>query len=203
MEEMPAGEVSRSGAKRELERQLLTQAQALHSIKAGGLRMFTAMLAAVEKQRRQQPMPSVDDLLGRMLDAFGHHRSETERHERELRARLSALGAQPSRMRELGMGAGALARVNLGRIGGQNHGANARDAFVFEHLEIAMYQLLERLAERAGDPETAELARAGRADDEDMVAKIHRNWDNVLSLMLASKGIDPRHEQGDAPGPVE
>jgi hypothetical protein len=37
----------------------------------------------------------------------------------------------------------ALLRGNLGRIGAQNHGANARDAFVFEHLEIASWELLE------------------------------------------------------------
>jgi ferritin-like metal-binding protein YciE len=77
----------------------------------------------------------------------------------------------------------------VGALGGQNHGANARDAFIFEHLEIALLELLERLATRAGDPETAAVAHACLLDDQAMAAKITRNWDNVLSLTLASKQI--------------
>jgi ferritin-like metal-binding protein YciE len=83
----------------------------------------------------------------------------------------------------------ALLRAHAGRIGGQNHGASARDAFVFEHLEIASWELLEQLAERVGDQETAELARDCRAEDDEMAALIRRNFPNVLSLMLASEGL--------------
>jgi hypothetical protein len=85
--------------------------------------------------------------------------------------------------------------VLSGRIGGQNHGANARDAYVFEHLEIATYHLLEKVAERAGDTETAELARAHRGDNCEMGHKIRRNWENVLSLLLASEGVPPARDR--------
>ena len=125
--------------------------------------MFDVMLGAVRKQREAGELPEVQDLLERITKAFGGHEEETREHERRLRARLEALDAAPSRTRELGLGAAALVRANLGRIGGQNHGANARDAFVFEHLEIACWEILEQLAERTGDAETAELARIERA----------------------------------------
>lgn len=101
--------------------------------------MFGAMLPAVRRQRDERALPEVQDLLERMSNAFGGHEEKTREHERLLRERLAALGAAPSRPRELGMGAAALLRGNLGRVGGQNHGANARDAFVFEHLEIASW----------------------------------------------------------------
>nr|MBA3328770.1 DUF892 family protein [Solirubrobacterales bacterium] len=104
----------------------------------------------------------------------------------------------PARGRVTGMSVGARARARLGALGGQNHGANARDAFVFEHLEIANLHLLEQIAERVDDRETAQLARACRADDEEMAATINRNWTNVLSLTLASRGL-PTFRAQDGP----
>lgn len=168
---------------------LIEQLQTVHAIKAAALRMFEVMLAAVRRQRDEGALPEVQDLLVRMTDAFAGHEEQTRVHEQALRARLAELGAQPSRPRELSLCAAALLRANLGRVGGQNHGANARDAFVFEHLEIACWEILELLAERADDFETAELARTCRAEDDAMAAVIRRNFTNVLSLTLACAGL--------------
>ena len=58
-----------------------------------------------------------------------------------------------------------------------------------EHLEIAAYQLLERLAEKAGDTETAEVARQNRSDEEEMASRIDQSWDRTLELTLEENGI--------------
>ncbi len=55
-------------------------------------------------------------------------------------------------------------------------------------MEIAAHQLPERLAERAGDAETAEVTRHNRADDEAMAQKIDSNWDRFLELAPAENG---------------
>lgn len=174
-------------AQREL---VVEQLRAVHTLKAAALRMFDPMLEAVEAERQNPKMEQVHDLLGNMLNAFGGHRTETADHVRRLEERLAALESKPlGALKRKGMAAGAAGRARVGAIGGQNHGANARDAFVFEHLEIALLELLERAARRAGDEETAALAHACLVDDQEMAAKITRNWENVLSLGLASKGI--------------
>ncbi len=186
----------------ELRGKVVEQLQTVHALKAGALRMFGPMLAEVHKQKEKQALPEVQDLLEKMTSAFGGHEGTTREHERRVRARLRALGAGPSKPRELGLSAAALLRGHLGRIGGQNHGASARDAFVFEHLEIASWELLEHLAERIGDAETAELARECRADDDEMAALIRRNFPNVFSLMLASEGL-PTFRESERAGDGE
>jgi ferritin-like metal-binding protein YciE len=56
-------------------------------------------------------------------------------------------------------------------------------------MEIAAYHLLERLAKKAGDQETAEVARQNRADEEAMARKIDSNWDRFLELTLKTPGF--------------
>ena len=117
------------------------------------------------------------------------HRRQTEEHERRLRERLDAMGASTSTIKEVG-GLGAALFKGVGDMARTDkHAKNARDGFVTEHMEIAAYELLERLAKRAGDEETAEVARKNRSDEQAMAKKIESNWDRFLDLTLATPGF--------------
>jgi ferritin-like metal-binding protein YciE len=137
--------------------------------------MLTSMISTTDD-------PEIKDMLE-------HHKQQTEEHARRLRKRLDAMGAGTSTTKAVG-GLGAALFKGVGDMARTDKpGKNARDGYMTEHMEIAAYQLLERLAKRAGDPETAEVARQNRADEEAMARKIDSNWDRFLDLTLATPGF--------------
>jgi len=118
-----------------------------------------------------------------------HHKFETEEHVSRLQRRLDDRGAAPSMVREAGGVMGALMKSVADMVRPEKIGRNARDAYATEHLEIASYQLLERVAERAGDTETAEVARQNRRDEEAMAKKLEGYWDRIAERSLEEEGV--------------
>ena len=139
------------------------------------LRMLDAMIS------------TTDD--AEMKEKLRAHKAETETHADRMQARLEAHGASPSTVREAGGIVGALMKGVLDFARGAKAGRNARDGYATEHMEIAAYQLLERIAQRAGDEETAEAARLNRADEERMAKEIDSAWDTFVELSLKEEGI--------------
>jgi ferritin-like metal-binding protein YciE len=117
------------------------------------------------------------------------HKLETERQSDRLRARLEAHGSQPSVVREAGGILGALMKSVADVARSEKAGRNARDGYATEHMEIASYQLLERIAQRAGDEETAEVARQNRGEEEQMAKRFEERWDRFAELSLEEHGI--------------
>ena len=122
-------------------------------------------------------------------DELREHRLQTERQADRMEQRLEAHGASPSVVREAGGILGALMKGVVDMARGERAGRNARDGYATEHMEIAAYQLLERVAQRAGDEETAEAARESRAEEEAMAKKYEANWDKFAELSLQEAGV--------------
>jgi ferritin-like metal-binding protein YciE len=164
--------------------------------------------ATMAEDLKGQLVKHIDDALAmeqnvlRMLDSMistteddeikadlREHKLETEQQAERLRRRLEAHGASPSMVKEAGGVVGALMKSVVDMARGEKAGRNARDGYATEHMEIASYELLERVAQRAGDEETAEVARRNRAEEEAMAKKIAARWDRFAELSLREEGI--------------
>ena len=67
-------------------------------------------------------------------------------------------------------------------------GRLARDGYVQEHTEVVAYELLCRVAERAGDTQTAEVGRRILENERQTADKIAGTWDHVTDLSLREAG---------------
>ena len=117
------------------------------------------------------------------------HQEETRRQQERLEQRLEAHGESASTVKGLAAKAGAAMKGVLDMGRGDKAGKNARDGYATEHLEIAAYQLLERVATRAGDEATAEVARINRREEEEMARFIESRWDEVAVQSLREEGV--------------
>src|SRR3954470_7776188 len=141
-----------------------------------------AMEVQAVAQMRAAPDLAGDPALAR---GFREHLEETERHEALIRARLEAHGASPSRLEDLLGAVSGKGFVLFARSQPATPGKLATHAFSYEHLELATYDLLERVAERAGDAETAGVAREIRAEEDAMSRRLGESWDATVIESLA------------------
>ena len=161
-----------------LRAKLIEYVQNVHALEQNVLLMLDSMIVTTK-----------DEEIVRLLR---RHKEESRRQQQRLGERLRALGGGPglySVGKDLAAIAAAQAKGVADVFRSDKPVQNARDAFVTEHLEIAAYEMLERLAERAGDEETAAVARENRAEEEAMAQSIAENWDRFLDLALAEQGI--------------
>jgi ferritin-like metal-binding protein YciE len=153
-----------------LEEKVIDYLQDAHAMEANVLRMLDSMISTTSD-------PEV-------LHQLKRHRMDTERHGRMLQERLEALGSGPSFTAEAPAILGAWLKGLADKVRTDKPGKNARDGYITEHVEIAAYSLLEQLADRAGDLETARVARFIRDDEVGMARWIADRWGRFIDLTL-------------------
>ena len=165
----------RLGTVDQLKAQLVKHIDEAHAMEQNVLRMLDGMISTTDD-------PGI-------LDALEHHKVQTQAHADRMAQRLEAHDATPSTVKQIGGVLGALAKLPLDFVRGEKAGRNARDAYATEHLEIAAYELLRRVAERAGDAETADEAAEIIAEEQAMAKLIEEHWDKFAELSLREEGI--------------
>jgi len=153
---------------------------------------YLADAHAIEEQALQllEAAPGlVDD--APLAAIYREHLEETRLQEERVRTRLEARGSRPSRFKDAGMRVGGL---NLGGFFGAQPDTTAKLAgfsFAFEHLEIAAYELLRRVAQRAGDADAVSLAEETLAEERAAAERIEARFDGALEVSLAKQGVAP------------
>jgi ferritin-like metal-binding protein YciE len=142
----------------------------------------------------QNVLRMLDGMIGTTKDpqmkrSLERHRKQTEQQAERLKERLEAHGSSPSTVKTAGGMMAALMKSVVDVARDDNAGRNARDGFATEHMEIASYQLLERVARKAGDTETAAVARQNREEEEAMARSISSKWNKIVDLTLKEEGI--------------
>jgi ferritin-like metal-binding protein YciE len=127
--------------------------------------------------------------------AFREHLAETQGHEELVRARLEALGASPSRLKEAVMSAGGVGFALFAKSQPDTPGKLTAHAYSYEHLELAGYELLMRVAEEAGDPETVDIARRIRDQEAAMAERLAGLFDRAVDASLHAKDPDDLADQ--------
>lgn len=137
-------------------------------------------------QLRAAPKIAGDE---RLCQAFEQHLAETEGQERRVRERLEALGGEPSKLKDAAGAGGGWAMVAFAASQPDTPGKLAMHAFSYEHMELAAYELLKRLAERAGDEETARMAADIAGEEGRMAERLEQSFDAAVDVSLAA--VDP------------
>ena len=126
---------------------------------------------------------------------FEEHLTETGEHEQRIRGRLSARGAEPSKLKDLTARAGGVGMILFARSQPDTPGKLTAHAYSYEHMELAAHDLLALAADRADDSETADIARSIREQEAAMAARLAANFDRAADASLRkAKGEDFNEE---------
>src|SRR5947199_2572950 len=109
--------------------------------------------------------------------AFREHLSETEGHERRIRDLLAARGAKPSKLKDTVMALGGKGFLLFAKLQPDTPGKLVAHALSYEGLELASYELLRRVAERADETKVAETAGRIAAEERRMMERLEGFFD--------------------------
>jgi ferritin-like metal-binding protein YciE len=151
---------------------------------------YLADAHAIEQQALQLLSKS-PELAGaeELATAYEEHRTQTERHSQLIEERLDERGAKPSALKDAAMKLGAL---NWGTFFGAQVDTPAKlagFAYAFEHLEVAAYELLQRVARRADDMGTVAAASEILLEERAAGARIHSLFEPALEASLREAGL--------------
>ena len=122
--------------------------------------------------------------LAPLAELFREHLEQTREHQRLIDERLSAHDSGPSRFQAGAMRAGALNLGTFFKAQPDTPAKLAGFAYAFEALEVGAYELLTRVAQRAGDEASADVAQRILAEERAAAERVAATWDAAAEAGL-------------------
>src|SRR4030088_1220968 len=94
---------------------------------------------------------------------FAEHLTETREHEELVAGRLEARGASPAVLKDLAGKVTGIGFALFAKFQPDTPGKLVAHAYSYEHMELAAYDLLAQVGERAGHAETPRVDSSRRA----------------------------------------
>lgn len=153
------------------------------------LKNFLSDVYSIEQQALVQ-MRAAPDIAGSatLSRHFREHLVETEQQAELVRERLEAVGGSPSTLKDAVMKLGGKGFLLFARIQPDTPGKLAAHAHSYEALELASYEMLIRMARRAGDEMTVRVASTIRDQERAMRDRLAGDFDEAAEASLQAVG---------------
>src|SRR4051795_8680707 len=160
------------------------------------LHKYLTDIHSIEVQALAQ-MRSAPDMAGdpQLAEIFRQHERETEEHERLIEQRLEAHGESPNKLKDIAGQVTGKGFVLFAKFNPDTPGKLAAHAHSYEAMEEAAYEYLYRVAERAGDQDTADVARTILNQEKAMKGRIFDHFDLAVEASLREKGAEHIKEE--------
>jgi ferritin-like metal-binding protein YciE len=129
---------------------------------------------------------------GELAAAYEDHLEETRQHQQLIEERLEAHGEGPSAIKDAALRLGALNWGTFFQAQPDTPAKLAAFSYAVENLEIAAYEQLRRVAQRAGDAETERTAEQILAQEYEAAERVHAQFANALDASLREQGVGAR-----------
>ena len=118
-----------------------------------------------------------------IVEGYREHLEQSKEHEQQIGERIKSHELEPSAVKDLTMRSGAIGLRQLAEIPPDTTVMLTMHLYASEHLEIAAYDFLARIARESGDQETAEAAERILEQEREAAEKVQSTFDRCVELV--------------------
>src|SRR5689334_1889157 len=132
---------------------------------------------------------------GELDEIYAQHERETEDQKRLVEERLEAHDESANKLKDVVADVTGIGMYLFAKFNPDSPGKLAAHAHSYEAMEEAAYEFLYRVAQRAGDQETADVARRILEQEKAMKGRIYDHFDQTVEASLREKDAGDLQEE--------